>query len=88
MLNDGLLKGTVYCLYKNKPFDGTDFFFEEYKILSKTTIMKKVIDEKKLFRSEFMVGTEVNDEIQRSISCIKDELQSSIERNVQEGIKK
>ena len=42
--------------------------------------MKKVIDEKKVFRSEIMVRKEVNDEIQRSVSYIKDELQSSIEK--------
>ena len=50
--------------------------------------MKKVIDEKKVFRSEIMVTKEVNDEIQRSISFIKDELQSVIEKNIQEGSKK
>ena len=52
--------------------------FEEYIFLSKTTIMKKVSDEKKMFRSEIMVRKEVNDEIHRSISFIKDEIQSSI----------
>ena len=45
---------------------------EEYKFLTKTTIMKQVIDEKKVFRSEIMVRKEVNDEIQRSVSFIKD----------------
>ena len=35
-----------------------------------------------------MVRKEVNDEIQRSISYIKDELQNSIENNVLEGRKK
>ena len=50
--------------------------------------MKKVSDEKKVFRSEIMVRKEVNDEIQRSISYIKDELQISIEKNVLEGRKK
>ena len=47
--------------------------------------MKKVSDEKKVFRSEIMVRKEVNDEIQRIISFIKYELQSSIEKNVLEG---
>ena len=37
-----------------------------------------------MFRSEIMVRKEVNDEIQRIISFIKYELQSSIEKNVQE----
>ena len=63
-------------------------FFEEYKILSKSTITKEVIDEKKVFRSEIMVRKEVNDEIQRSISFIKDELKISIEKNVWEERKK
>ena len=49
--------------------------------------MKKVSDEKKVFRSEVMVRKEVNDEIQRSISYIKDELQISIEKNALEGRK-
>ena len=62
-------------------------FFEEYKFLTKTTIMKQVIDEKKVFRSEIMVTKEVNDEIQRSISFIKDDLQSFIE-NIYTGRKK
>ena len=62
--------------------------FEEYKFLTKTTITKQVIDEKKLFRSEIMSRKEVNDEIQRSVSFIKDELQSVIEKNIQEGSKK
>ena len=46
--------------------------------------MKKVIGEQSLFRSELMVGKEVNDEIQRSISYIKDGLQNYIENNVLE----
>ena len=35
-----------------------------------------------------MTKKEVNDEIQRSVSFIKDELQSVIETNIQEGVKK
>ena len=35
-----------------------------------------------------MTRKEVNDEIQRSVSFIKDELQSVIERNIQEVIKR
>ena len=50
--------------------------------------MKKVSDEKKIFRSEIMVRKEVYDEIQRSISYIKDQLQISIEKNVWEGRKR
>ena len=63
-------------------------FFEEYNFLTKTTIMKQVIDEKTVFRSEIITKKEVNDEIQRSVSFIKYELQSVIEKNIQEGIKK
>ena len=62
--------------------------FEESKILTKTTIMKQVIEEKKVLRSEIMARKEVNDEIQRSVSFIKDKLLSVIERNIQEGSKK
>ena len=46
--------------------------------------MKKVNDEKNVFRSEFMVRKYINDEIQRIVSYIKDELQISIEKNVLE----
>ena len=38
-----------------------------------------IADEKKLFRSEIMSRKEVNDEIQRSVSFIKNERQSVIE---------
>ena len=62
--------------------------FEEFKIMSKITIMKKVSDEKNVFRSEVMVRKEINDDIQRSISYIKYDLQISIENNVLEGRKK
>ena len=59
--------------------------FEESKLLKKTTIMKEVIEEKKVFRSGILTKKEVHDEIQRSVSFIKDELQSVIEKNIQEG---
>ena len=62
--------------------------FEEYEFLIKTTIMKQVIDEKKVFNSEIMTRKEVNDEIQRSVSFKKDELQIVIVINIQEGSKK
>ena len=62
-------------------------FFEEYKILTKITTIKEVIDEKKVFRSEIMVRKEVNDEIQRSIYFIKDELQIFIEKIYRKGAK-
>ena len=61
--------------------------FEEYRILTKTTITKQVIDEKKVFRSEIMVRKEVNDEIQRSVSFIKDELQSVVEKKYRKETK-
>ena len=41
--------------------------------------MKKVIEDNNVFRSEAMVRLKVNDGIQRSISYIKDKLQTSIE---------
>ena len=47
--------------------------------MSKSTLMKKLMDEQNVFRSEVMVIKEVNDEIQKNISYIKDELQNSIE---------
>ena len=42
--------------------------------------MKKVIDEKNVFINEDMVRKYIIEEIQRSISYIKDELQISIEK--------
>ena len=42
--------------------------------------MKKVIEYQYVFRRGFRVRQEVNDEIQRIISYIKDELQSPIEK--------
>ena len=44
--------------------------------------MKKITETRYVFRSEFKVIQEVNDEIQTSISYIKDELQNSIENNI------
>ena len=56
--------------------------FQELKTMSKTTHVKKVIEYRYVFRSEFKVRIEVNDGIQTSISHIKDELQNSTEKNV------
>ena len=42
--------------------------------------MKQVIDEKKVYRGEIMTRKEVNDKIQRSVSFIKEDLQSVIEK--------
>ena len=44
--------------------------------------MKKAIDDQYVFSRDFKVRQEVNDEIQTSISYIKDELQISIENNI------
>ena len=44
--------------------------------------MKKLIEDKYVFRSGFKVGQEVNDGIQTIISYIKDELQNYIENNL------
>ena len=46
--------------------------FQKFKTMSKITLMKKVIEDKNVFRSEVMVRKEVIDEIQRIISYIKD----------------
>ena len=62
--------------------------FEESKLLTKTTIMKEVIEEKKAFRSEMMTQKEVNDEIQRSVSFVKDEFQIVIEKIYRKEAKK
>ena len=50
--------------------------------MSKTTHVKKVIEYRYVFRSEFKVRREVNDGIQTIISYIKDELQNYIENNL------
>ena len=52
--------------------------------MSKTTHMKKVIEDQNMFRSEVMVRQEVNDGIQTIISYIKYELQNTIENNLLE----
>ena len=44
--------------------------------------MKKAIDDQYVFSRDFKVRQEVNDEIQTSISYIKDELQNFIENNI------
>ena len=44
--------------------------------------MKKVIEDKYVFRRYFKVRQEVNYEIQTSISYIEDEIQISIEKNI------
>ena len=62
--------------------------FQEFKTMSKSTILQKVIEDKNAFRSEVMVRQRVNDGIQRSIYYIKDKIQNSIENNVLEGRKK
>ena len=50
--------------------------------MSKITHMKKVIDDQYVFRRNFNVRQEVNDEIQTIISYIKYELQISIENHI------
>ena len=56
--------------------------FQEFTTMSKITHIKKVIEDQYVFRIYFNVGQEVNDEIQKSIYYIKDELQNSIENNI------
>ena len=57
-------------------------FFQEFTTMSKIILMKKVIEDQHVFRTEFKVSQEVNDGIQTSIYYIKDELQNSIENNI------
>ena len=49
--------------------------------------MKKVIEDMNVFTTYFRVIPEVNNEIQTSVYCIKDELQTSIENNISSKIK-
>ena len=44
--------------------------------------MKRVIEDMNVFKNDFRVRQEVSDEIQKNISFIKDELQTSIENNI------
>ena len=80
-------KDVLFVVYiiKSHLTKHSSHFFQVFKIMSKSTLMKKVIDEQNVFRSEVMVIKEVIDEIQRNISYIKDEFQNSIENNVPEG---
>ena len=50
--------------------------------MSKITHTKKVIEDKYMFRSDFKVRQEVNDETQTSISYIKYKLKNSTEKNI------
>ena len=50
--------------------------------MSKIIHMKKVIEYQYVFKRDFRVRQEVNDEIQTSISYIKDKLQISTENNI------
>ena len=50
--------------------------------MSKINHMKKLIEDKYVFRRDFRVRQEVSDEIQTSISYIKHELQKSIENRI------
>ena len=81
----------MYCLVfipEQAIWKNTALIFQESKIMSKSTLMKKLTEDQNAFRSEVMVRKEVNDEIQIIISYIKYELQNSIENNVLEGRKK
>ena len=50
--------------------------------MSKIIHMKKVIEYQYVFKRDFRVRQEVNDEIQTSISYIKDKLQISTKNNI------
>ena len=62
--------------------------FQEFTTIFKITHMKKVIEDQYVFRRDFKVIQEVNDEIQTSIYYIKDELQISIENHIIDKIRK
>ena len=53
--------------------------FQEFTTMYKITHMKKLIEDRYVFKGYFKVGKEVDDEIQTSISYIKYKLQISIE---------
>ena len=73
----------ICCLYHNKPSEiHSSKCFQEFTTMSKITHTKKVIEDKYMFRSDFKVRQEVNDETQTSISYIKDDLQNYIEKNI------
>ena len=48
----------------------------------KINLTKKVIEDLNVFRKYFRVRQEVSNEIQTSLSIIKDELQTSIENDI------
>ena len=50
--------------------------------MSKINHTKKLIEDLNVLRKDFRVRQEVSDEIQTSISFIKDELQTSIGNNI------
>ena len=56
--------------------------------MPKITLMKKLIEDQNVFRSDVMVRQEVNYGIQRIISYITDYLRNSIENNLLERRKK
>ena len=75
----------MYCLFfisEQAICQNTAKLFPEFKIMSKITHMKKVIEYQNSFRSEVMVRQEFNNRIQRIISYIKDELRNFIEDNL------
>ena len=77
------------CLYHNRPSEKHSYnFFQEFKTMSKSTLMKKVIEDQNVFINEVMIRQEDNYGIQRGISYIKDELQKSIENNLLERRKR
>ena len=62
--------------------------FQEFKTMSKSALMRKLIEDQNVFISEFMVIQEFNDWIQRIISYIKDEIQNSIENHLVDSRKR
>ena len=61
--------------------------FQEFKIMSKSTLVEKLFEEQNLLRSEVMVKNKLMTKYKNHY-YIKDELQNSIENNLLEGRKK
>ena len=72
----------VVCIRTSHLKKYSSIYFQEFTTMSKTNHMKKVIEDMNVFRKYFRVRQEVNDEIQRSIDFIKDELQTCIRNNI------
>ena len=60
----------------------SSILFKEFTTMFKITHIHKLIEDQYVFRSDFKVIKEVNDETKNNIYYIKDNLQNSIEKNI------